>query len=363
MPKKIIFTVINNLQTDQRMHKICNSLQNAGYQVTLLGTKTNQTKPLPTQIFKQVLLPVIFKKNFLFYFEYNVRLFFYLLFKNFDIYGATDLDTILPNFLVSKLKRKPYTYDAHEYFSQLPEIIHRPVVHWVWKTIEKIVVPRTKYAYTINQSYANLFKQQYGVNFEIIRNAALLKPFKIVDKKPEKYILYQGSVNVGRGVEEMIQAMPLINCKLYICGVGDVLENCKQLVTELKLQQKVIFWGQISPQNLLEITRNATLGFTFFTNNGQSYYYSLANRFFDYFHNAIPQLCINFPEYARINQTFEVAILINDLNPQNIADAANKLLNDNELYKTIQGNCFVARQVINWQNEEIKLLEFYKKLN
>ncbi|MEZ4883790.1 MAG: glycosyltransferase [Chitinophagales bacterium] len=370
--KRLVFTVVNDLNYDQRMQRICGSLAEAGYDVTLIGRAMNNSKPLKNRVFSQVRMKLLFQRGKLFYLEYNLRLLWHFLWNRYDVFGACDLDTVMPHFLAGKLKGKPMVYDAHEYFPELPEVVHRPFTRWVWKTVEKIVVPRTKYAYTINQSYADFFKKEYGTDFQIIRNAAVLRKedmdlngSKVYDKQifEEEYILYQGAVNMGRGVEEMIQAMPFIEgCKLYVCGKGDVFEDCINLVKQLDLQNKVKFFGFVPPELLRHFTLNAKLGFTFFTNDGMSYYYSLANRFFDYFHGGVPQLCVNFPEYRRINEQFEVAVLLENLKAETIAEATNQLLQNQDLYQKLQENCLAAREHINWQAEEKKLLGFYSAI-
>jgi glycosyltransferase involved in cell wall biosynthesis len=346
------------------MQRIATSLSTAGFEVTLIGRKTPQSVPLVERNFRQKRLNVWFQRGKLFYIEYNLRLFWHLLCHNYDIYGATDLDTLLPHFIVSRLKRRPMTYDAHEYFAELPEIVHRPNVRRAWKMLEKTIVPRLKYAYTINDTYRQLFKQHYNIDFEVVRNATVLQPLPTTAAPhTEPYILYQGAVNVGRGVEQVIEAMQYVeNIKLYICGKGDVHQNCVDLVRQLNLQHKVTFFGQIPPEQLRQFTLQATLGFTLFTNDGLSYYYSLANRFFDYFHSGVPQLAINFPEYKRINDQFEVALLLDDLNPIHIAQAINQLLTDQQLYQRLRQNCLRAREQINWQTEEKKLLQLYNKI-
>ncbi|MBK9457924.1 MAG: glycosyltransferase [Sphingobacteriales bacterium] len=368
MKTHIVFTVINDLTYDQRMNRICNSLAKGGFKVTLIGRKLPHSLPLEPKSYNQKRFKLWFEKGKLFYLEYNLRLLLHLLFTKYDIYGATDLDTLVPQFLAAKLKSKPHTYDAHEYFAELPEIVHRPLVKWVWKTVERLIVPRTQYCYTINQTYARLFEQTYNKHFEIVRNATVLHSALLPTPNPkyqqatERYILYQGAVNVGRGLEEMIQAMPQINCQLYICGKGDVYNDCVALVEKLDLTNKVKFFGWVEPHKLLSITQNATLGFTFFTNNGDSYYYSLANRFFDYFHNGVPQLCVDFPEYRAINQQFEIALLLPNLKIDDIAKAANLLLNQPDYYNRLRNNCLAARQVYNWQEEERKLITLYKSI-
>ena len=105
--KKIFFTVTNDLTYDQRMIRICSSLANAGYQVCLVGRQRPHSKALRQQPFEQKRLKCFFERGKFFYLEYNIRLFFFLMFQRFDAICSIDLDTILPGFYVSKIKRKP----------------------------------------------------------------------------------------------------------------------------------------------------------------------------------------------------------------------------------------------------------------
>lgn len=361
MTQSLIFTVTTDLSYDQRMIRICSTLANAGYKVLLVGRELKFSIPLTTQPFKQKRISCFFEKGKLFYAEYNIRLFFYLLFKKMDCICAIDLDTILPCYFISKIKKTKRVYDAHELFCEMKEIVTRPGIYSIWKKIERYTVPNFPLGYTVNKPIANEFKKMYGVDYEIIRNIALLKELKKVEKK-EKFILYQGAVNEGRCFETLIPAFKHINCKLIICGDGNFIQQAKQLVTANNLADKVIFKGSIKPQELSEITQQACIGITLFENKGLSNYYSLGNRFFDYLHAGIPQLCVNYPLYAEINKELPIAVLIDDVSSKNIATQLNNLLVNEVLYNELKQNCLKLRQTLNWQQEEIKLIKFYKNL-
>jgi glycosyltransferase involved in cell wall biosynthesis len=243
----------------------------------------------------------------------------------------------------------------------MKEIVTRPPIYNTWKKIERFSVPAFIHGYTVNQQISNEFKKMYNVNYEVIRSIPLKKELVIPVKK-ERYILYQGAVNEGRSFETLIPAMKYINAPLMICGDGNFLEATRLLVKQNGLEEKIFFRGKVVPGELSEITRNAWIGITIFENVGLSNYYSLANRFFDYIHAGIPQLCVDYPVYREINDQYEVAVLVNDLGPENIALQLNTLLEDNLLYDRLQQNCIAAREVFNWQEEEKKLIHFYKNL-
>ena len=147
--KRIVFTVTNDLTYDQRMNRICSTLQAAGYDITLIGFMKKRSVKLEQKPYKQIRLNLFFVKGKLFYLEYNFRLFWYLIFNKYDIYTGIDLDTLLPVYLNAKIKGKPCVYDAHEYFTELPEIVARPLIKKMWIKLEKFLLPKIKYNYTV----------------------------------------------------------------------------------------------------------------------------------------------------------------------------------------------------------------------
>jgi len=358
---RIVCTVTNDLNYDQRMIRICSTLAEAGYDVTLVGFKRKNSPPLVKRPFKQVRLPIIAERGKILYFDYWMKLFFYLLFKRVDIFCAIDLDTILPVYYASVIRNKKRVYDAHEIFTELQEVVTRPSVHKMWTWIGNHTVPHFKAGYTIGECYAEEFQKLYGVRYGIVRNATVLRPVTIPDRK-ERFILYQGAVNVGRCFAQLIPAMRYVDVPLVVCGAGNYFEEAVALTKQYGLEDKITFKGYVPPEQLKEYTLNATIGITLFEDVALSNRLSLANRFFDYMHNGVPQLCIKYPEYEKVNARFEIACLIDAPTPEGIAAALNKMLNDTEYYEHLQANCMQAREVYNWQEETKTLLKTYAQL-
>lgn len=361
MRMRLFFTVTNDLSYDQRMIRICNSLANAGYAVTLIGRNMKDSIDLKEEAFEQVRLNCFFSKGKLFYLEFNLKLYFYLLKQKADCICAIDLDTILPVYYVSKRKKTLRIYDAHELFCEMKEIVTRPAIYKIWKKIEKFAVPKFEHGYTVNKPIAEEFRKMYGVNYEVIRSIALLEDLPVMNNT-SGYILYQGAVNEGRSFETLIPAMKEVDAKLIICGDGNFMAQAKQLVKDHALENKVEFKGKLPPAELKEYTNQALIGITLFDDRGLSNYFSLANRFFDYIHAGIPQICVDYPVYREINNQHDIAVLVNDLSANNLALEINRLITDKVLYQRLKANCIETRKILNWQNEEKKLIEFYTSL-
>ena len=153
-----------------------------------------------------------------------------------------------------------------------------------------------------------------------------------------------------------------VNARLVIAGDGNFMQEVKQLVKIYAVENKIIFLGKIPPADLREQTRNAWIGITLFENKGLSNYFSLANRFFDYMHAGVPQLCVAYPVYQELNKNLPIAVLVEDLSSANISAQLNLLLENDVLYQELQQNCLVQRKKMNWQQEEKILLDFYQSI-
>lgn len=360
MKKKIIISATSDLSTDQRVLKVARSCHNNGYEVYLIGRKLKNSLPLNVP-FQYKRLRLLFNHSALFYAEYNIRLFLKLLFIKADIYISNDTDTLPSNYMASKIRNKKLVFDAHELFPEVPELANRPKVKKVWEGIEDFYFPKLKNSYTVCRSIANYYTDKYGIDMQVVRNMPHYRErnkIKKLDFNGQKIILYQGALNVGRGIEWVINAMPLVrNAVLVIIGDGDIRNELEQLVNDKKLSDKVIFMGRIIGDKLYEYTNSADIGLCLLENKGLSYYYSLPNRIFDYLQAGVPVLATNFPEIANIVNTYNTGKTIEHYEPEYLSSVINNMLE-----KPLDTSHFdeLAKEFC-WQNEEKKLLQIIEK--
>jgi glycosyltransferase involved in cell wall biosynthesis len=252
-------------------------------------------------------------------------------------------------------------YDAHEWFPEMKEVVSRPLVHKAWLGLEKWMVPRFPHGYTVSEAIAGHFKKSYGVEYALIRNLPLSKPWPPAAAE-NRVVLYQGAVNEGRCFEQLVPAMKLVRGELHIYGDGNYLEQARALVRAHGLEKRVFFKGKRLPGELARITPLARVGITLFDPKGMSNLHSLANRFFDYIQAGLPQLCSDFPAYREINRQHEVAVLLERSEPEEIAHALNNLLDNEVLYSWLRSNCREAAKIYTWENESGRLTRFYQNL-
>lgn len=373
MSQKAIVSVTNDLYTDQRVHKVCTFLVAQGYDVLLVGRKRKSSIPLPARNYRTHRMKLLAETGAKFYAFFNLRLFFFLLFRKADVLVSNDLDTLLANYMACKFKRKTrLVYDSHEYFTEVPELTSRPKVQKVWLKIEQWIFPKLTDVYTVNQSIADIYAQKYSKFIHVVRNISPLWKGKEIQSKavlgiPENVplIILQGAgINVERGAEEAVEAMKTVNAVLMIVGDGDVVPSLKKYVASQgdALTEKVIFYGKKPYDVMMNYTTHAAIGLTLDKPNSLNYTLSLPNKVFDYMHARTAVVATNIKEVANVIRTHQIGIVLDEFTVETLAKTLNDLLADTERLEYYHANCERAAKIENWEIETAVLAKIYPKV-
>jgi len=368
---RVVFSVTNCICHDQRVLKIAEKVSILGCDVSIVGRKRGECCNNDSVPFKTSRFRMMFKKGFLFYAFFNIRLFIYLLFRHSDLLVANDLDTLLPNYLVSKLRKLPLVYDSHEYFTGVPEIQNRPFVKWVWKNIEKLVFPNLKNVMTVSDSIAKQYEEEYRVNVITVRNCSRITeaifPFsrEELDLNPDHLLLIlQGTgINIDRGGEELIEAIGLTDgVSLLIVGSGDRYNYLKEMTEDSGLGEKIRFIPAVSWDILMKYTKSADAGLSLDNSTNLNYRFSLPNKLFDYISAGIPIIATDLPEVSKILKEYTCGLLITRPDPEEISIVVKKLRDDKVLLSELKHNSVIASKSINWEKESQKVKDLYNSI-
>jgi len=368
--KRAIVAVINDLATDQRVGKTCDILRDLGFDVLLVGRIRKQSPPLPEREYEMHRMHLIFDRGPLFYAEFNLRLFFFLLFRRSDLLVSNDLDTLLPAYLVHIMRRPGLVYDSHELFTETPEVIHRKFVKNVWLSIERFIFPKLKDVITVSDSIAGIFTEKYGVPVTVVRNIPPDRGFHRENTRAElglpddrKILIMQGSgINIQRGAEELIQAMQYLDgFYLLIIGGGDVMEKLRSMAYGLGLGSKISFHDRMPAGMLFQYTANSDLGISIDKDTNLNYRFSLPNKLFDYIHAGIPVLTSPLVEVKRIVDTYGIGTTIDNHDPRHIAGKIEEALSSEKQVMKWKENLKFAVSELNWEKEGLKLKAIFTK--
>ena len=370
--KRAIVAVTNDLTTDQRVDRTCKTLLQSGYDTLLIGRQCKESKTLSPRSYLTHRMRLLFEKGPWFYAEYNIHLFFFLLFHPFDLLVSNDLDTLPASYLAKTIKipfsrrrTSVHIHDCHEYFRGVPELSGRKSVTSVWKWIEDRIFPKLKKVLAVNQSVADLYSKEYGNHITVIRNVPFRKLLlqardksALNIKAGQKIILYQGAINIDRGLEEAILAMHHLKTDaiLVVAGIGDLYKSLIDFTIRQGLSEKVRFLGQIPFEELHSVTLMADLGLSIEKDVSINYHYCLPNKFLDYIQANVPVLVSPFPEMKNIVDEYLIGEYIGSHDPVSLATIIDDMLNDQHKLALYKQNLLKAAEDLCWENEEKKLL-------
>lgn len=370
MQKRAIVTVINDLTTDQRVARICRSLQDQGCEVFLLGRCLKKSPSLPDRPYRMHRMKLPFEEGPLFYASYSVAELFRLFQEKADLIWVNDLDTLGAAFIASRWKGIPLVYDSHELFTEVPELQGKRIKKAIWEWIERRTVPRLPFMITVNPSIAEKYRKRYGIPVHVLPNHPSREHLPDVRNASREelglpndrsILILQGSgINVGRGGEELVEAMGQLddNYLLLFIGRGDVIEDLKRRTQEKGLEERIRFLDAMPYERMMTYTQNADLGLTLDKPVSENYRLSSPNKLFDYIHAGTAVLASQgLPEVERIVEEHQVGRLTDPSDPERIARDIKTLLGSPEQVAKFQANCRRAAETSTWENSGQPVIE------
>ncbi|MGG7058106.1 glycosyltransferase [Clostridium tertium] len=289
---------------------------------------------------------------------------------NADMYHSNDLNTLPQGIICSKILRRRYlVYDSHEVQSSRTGYGKQAYY------IEKILIKFIDKMIMTNRTRAEYVKKLYNIELpEMIHNYPFYTKDDSIENKYDIYtildiprdkpiLLYQGGIQVGRGLDKIVEAIDKFNDGITVfIGDGKLKPEIIKMVEDRNLQEKVRFLNKVPVDELKYYTANAYLGFQVLNNVCFNHYSASSNKLFEYMMSKVPVVACNFPEIKRVVQDEEIGIVVDSHNPDEIAKAVNIMLENKELHEKFRKNCVNAREKYNWNKEKDKFVRIYDNL-
>lgn len=378
--RKVVMAVTNDVVTDRRVARHAAALAEAGCEVVLVGRdvwrEENGMQPVEGGLWKVERLRLSNRRGWRFYAEMNWKLARWVAKQRPDIVWANDSDTLPGCFVAARRTGARLVMDAHELFPEVPEIQNKPLVRWVWRTVERLMMPRCDARLTVCQSIADYYRRKLGVDMTVVRNIASgdgKDNFRIRNSKYEiqnslaaalgqlsafRVLLYQGAVNMGRGVDWAIDALEFLpDCCLVVAGGGDLLAEMKRYAAEKAWADRVLFLGRLAPYELERLTPMADVGLVMLEDRGLSYHYALPNRIGDFVAAGVPMVVSDLPEMSAVVRKFDIGEVIAGEGRERheaelLAEAVRRVLERGKANYDFAA----ARADMDWNKEKQKLI-------
>lgn len=358
---RAVILAISDIEADQRVQKMAGSIAQLGYAVEIVGymrplSRKNYTSPHTIVRFRFWIL-----KGPLFYLFFNLRAFCYLLFHKADVVMACDTDTLLAVRLAKLIKGFWLVFDAHELFIDLPELVNRRFARTSWRIVERSCIPGVDCAITVSDGVAQKYQERYGKSFAVVRNVPLCSAITKDHEIASNVIIYQGAVNVGRGLELLCHAISFLpEVELWIVGTGSMDNTIAAIAKPLIDTGRIKLLGRILPEDLRAVTAKASVGVSLEEDMGLSYRYCLPNKLFDYVAAGIPVLVSDLPEMRKLVEHYQIGAVLRERTPEFLATVISEMLSNAEQKKQWQQNLLVAATDLCWEKEQEKLFRVWK---
>ncbi|WP_439444369.1 glycosyltransferase [Listeria aquatica] len=284
-----------------------------------------------------------------------------------DIYHANDLNTLFQGIICAKCKHKKLVFDSHEVNTSRSGYDSR-----IYQIAEKVFIRFPDCVIHENYTRAKYIRRIYGFTPEVIYNYPFFQEGiekidlhkKLNIPKNEPILLYQGGLQVGRGLEKLLKAVPLIRYGTVVfIGDGKLKKGLIDEAERAGLANRVKFLDKVPVQELPLYTRSAYLGFQLLNNTCFNHFSAASNKLFEYMMAGVPVIACSFPEMKKIVKQERVGILVDSADPVSIANSVNELVENQELWREMKENALEARKIYNWDKEKIKFLAIYQKLS
>lgn len=344
--------VSSDIAFDQRILRTVASLGKLDCSVSLEGRRLGKgdIPDIPgVQIRRSSLL---FRRGALFYLELNLRYLFIALCSKNKFFWVADLDALPGVWIASRIRNKRrIIFDAHEHYVESPELTDRPIIKRVWSILANLCIPRVDLAITVNELLAERLTRLYRVSFHSIRN--MPDVIEVHSDKKLKVIWYQGAVNQGRCLELLIDTLEFLpDFTVEIAGTGDLFDELNSSLLQKPYGNRVIFHGRMPYSEMQKRASECFVGYNVLEHLGENYYYSLANKFFDYVQASLPSINPCFPLYEKYLDQYQVGIATDSKDARALAREIQRLWEDEEKYQHFKSECRRAAKVWNWGEEE-----------
>ncbi|TKI28931.1 glycosyltransferase family 4 protein [Bacillus cereus] len=275
-------------------------------------------------------------------------------------------------------KKKPgaiIIYDMHEHFPNqiitkdwIPKILRKPLSSWIRKK-EKMAMQVCDAVIFAEKSYAHNYMKYRGLKQEILNFPTWQPEYRIL--KAEKFtFIYVGDIVIERNVFGMIELISELKKRGYrdiqlklIGPISISLEvKINKYTTELGIEQEVKLFGRLPYSEIWNHYRQAHIGLCLLYPQ-PNFLNSLATKLYEYMAVGLPSIISDFPDWRVLMIETNSGITVNPYKISEVADAAEKLINNPQLCKILSESGRAAfEQKYNWENEAKKLVQLYDHL-
>lgn len=369
---KIASVVLNNFTNDSRVLKEGISLQNEGYDITIVALhkegleEFEKVESIPVHRVK--LKTMNWSKNTVGSLAKYIEWSYHVIkkYRKYDVMHCHDLNALHLG-VISKLfnRNLKVIYDAHEYETEVNYLVG--FKQKLARVTERFLIKYADAVITVSDAIADEYVRLYNIPKPyLVLNTP---PFKEVEKKDifretfsidkvQTIFLYQGNLSRGRGVEVVLETFKCLDNKnsvIVFMGYGEL----KNLILEYQKEHDNIYFHEaVNPNILLNYTSSADFGISMIEDICLSYRYCLPNKMFEYIMAGVPVIVSNLPEMKKLVEKYGVGVVAKENSQEALSEA---IILASSLDKGhVQKRLNSVKSIYNWEEQERVLISLYR---
>jgi len=380
LKKKIVMPVYNEIDYDGRVQRAAEALSET-YHVTVFSINSGNGYSHEKFSTEVVTLPHFKRFKLLRHLWFWIKLWRLSLRLSPFIVYAHDFYMALPGLIAARLGKAKLIYDAHELIIPDQDTPSTGRESFFYR-VEYLAVRWANLIICANTERAEIMKRHYDLKSMpvVVSNiprtpktvftfAGLVKQYPQLLRRRENItrIVYQGDINLERGLGPFITAMTRLSdqFELLFVGGGRHEHELRRKALALGLEDRVSYLGRVPCEHLHDILRMCDIGIISYASRGMNNLYCAPNKLYEYLQAGLTIVSTCQPTLRSFIDHYQIGIVVGcDTASEEglaaeIAHAVEHLTDSSEAYRN---NIPTFMHEHNWESEQQCLLDAVAKL-
>jgi glycosyltransferase involved in cell wall biosynthesis len=353
MVKVVHLTSAHPTQDVRIFYKQCRSLQQAGYEVAIIGQSEKDYLQDNIQIYSIPKIRSRFKRMAII----PWKIYWKAIKIDAAVYHFHDPE-LIPIGLLLRFHGKRVIYDVHEDLprdvllkSWLPRFIRSPL-GCLLGAIEYLASKFFDHVVTVTPHISQRFSHTRVTE---VRNYPIITDF-LMPNPQQPFLCYAGLLTVQRGLHEMMQVAEATNTPLLLAG------RKNKTISISSGAKQVTYLGNLDPATLASVYSQSFAGFALL-HPGPTFNLALPIKLFEYMAAGIPVIASNFDLWRDIIEKHDCGFCIDPFDIEGICEKVNFLKLNPEVAREMgQRGRDAVKLHYNWEGEARKLIAVYGSL-
>lgn len=289
---------------------------------------------------------------------------------NARLYKLHDPELLLLMPFIKLFSRAKFVFDSHEdvpvqflakpylnpFLRRLISSVLRVLIHVLCARLDGVIAATPFIRDKLKKANANTIDIcNYPISHEMIEAAEATTE--------RSSVTYIGNIGESRGIFELLEAMELVRHPVHLELVGSFNDReTEDRARAMPGWKNVRYHGWVGRDEVVAALKRSLVGIVVLRPH-PNYIDALPVKMFEYMGGGVPVIASDFPLWRQIVEDAECGILVNPMDPGDLARAIDVMHEDRSRAAAMGMNgAQAANSKYNWGVEEIKLIKFYRDL-